>query len=85
MDYADDQVDQAVKAGRKGVLTAYRDATLFKVIYGWGPRRTETASWICWTGAGIRRQRSSAGTGCCMSVTARRCEASRRGGAMSAR
>ena len=43
LDYADDQVDRAVKAGRKGVLAAYRDATLFKVIYGWGLRRTETA------------------------------------------
>ena len=32
-----------VKARRKGALAAYRDATLFKVIYGWGLRRTETA------------------------------------------
>src|SRR5258708_37970714 len=30
-------------AGRKGALGAYRDATIFKVIYGWGLRRTETA------------------------------------------
>ena len=30
-------------AKRKGALAAYRDATLFKVIYGWGLRRTETA------------------------------------------
>ena len=28
---------------RKGALAAYRDATLFKVIYGWGLRRTETS------------------------------------------
>lgn len=42
-DYADDQVDRAVRAKRKGALAAYRDATLFKVIYGWGLRRTETA------------------------------------------
>src|SRR5258708_7103472 len=42
LDYADDQVERAVKARRKGVLAAYRDATLFKVIYGWGLRRTET-------------------------------------------
>jgi integrase/recombinase XerC len=42
-DYADDQVDRAVRAKRKGALTAYRDATLFKVIYGWGLRRTEAA------------------------------------------
>lgn len=42
-DYADDQVDRAVRAKRKGALAAYRDATLFKVIYGWGLRRTESA------------------------------------------
>jgi len=43
IDYADDQVDRAVRARRKGVLAAYRDATLFKVMYGWGLRRTETS------------------------------------------
>jgi len=43
LDYADDQVDRAARAKRKGALAAYRDATLFKVIYGWGLRRTETA------------------------------------------
>jgi integrase/recombinase XerC len=43
VDYADDQVDRAVKAKRKGAMAAYRDATLFKVIYGWGLRRTETS------------------------------------------
>jgi integrase/recombinase XerC len=43
LDYADDQVDRAVKAKRKGALAAYRDATVFKVIYGWGLRRTEAA------------------------------------------
>ncbi len=42
-DYADAQVDRAAASGHKGALTAYRDATLFKVIYGWGLRRTETA------------------------------------------
>jgi len=36
LDYADDQVERAVRAKRKGALAAYRDATLFKVIYGWG-------------------------------------------------
>ena len=30
-------------ARRKGALAAYRDATLFKVMYGWGLRRTETS------------------------------------------
>jgi DNA-binding Xre family transcriptional regulator len=43
LDYADHQVDRAVAAKRKGALAAYRDATLFKVIYGWGLRRTETS------------------------------------------
>jgi integrase len=43
LDYADDQVERAVVAKRKGGLAAYRDATVFKVIYGWGLRRTETA------------------------------------------
>jgi hypothetical protein len=33
LDYADDQVDRAVRARRKGALAACRDATLFKVIY----------------------------------------------------
>jgi len=36
LDYADDQVERAATSGRKGALAAYRDATLFKVIYGWG-------------------------------------------------
>ena len=35
-DYADDRVEQAARSGRKGALSAYRDATMFKVIYGWG-------------------------------------------------
>lgn len=43
LDFADEQVDRAVKAKRKGALAAYRDATLFKVIYGWGLRRTEAS------------------------------------------
>ncbi|OLZ50329.1 integrase [Amycolatopsis keratiniphila subsp. nogabecina] len=42
-DYADDQVDHAVRRGRKGALAAYRDATLFKVIYAYGLRATESA------------------------------------------
>lgn len=42
-DYADDRVEQAIRLGRKGALSAYRDATVFKVIYGWGLRCTETS------------------------------------------
>jgi site-specific recombinase XerD len=43
LDYADEQVERAVRAKRKGALSAYRDATLFKVVYAWGLRRTETS------------------------------------------
>lgn len=42
-DYADDRVAVAASSKHKGALTAYRDATLFKVMYGWGLRRTETS------------------------------------------
>lgn len=40
-DYADDQVDRVASSGRKGTLAAFRDATLFKVVYAWGLRRRE--------------------------------------------
>ncbi|MFG2895253.1 tyrosine-type recombinase/integrase [Streptomyces sp. NPDC048248] len=43
LDYADDQVDWAIRRGRKGALAAYRDATVFKAIYGWGLRCGEVA------------------------------------------
>jgi integrase/recombinase XerC len=42
--YADDQVAHARARGRKGWLTAFRDATIFKVCYGWGLRRREAAT-----------------------------------------
>ena len=42
-DTADDMVGQAALPRRKGWLAAFRDATLFKVIYGWGLRRAEAA------------------------------------------
>lgn len=42
-DFADEQVDRAAVSGRKGALAAYRDATVFKVLYGWGLRRSEAA------------------------------------------
>ncbi|MFD9375156.1 tyrosine-type recombinase/integrase [Streptomyces sp. NPDC059999] len=40
-DYCDDRIEVAARSRRKGALAAYRDATLFKVLYGWGLRRTE--------------------------------------------
>ena len=43
LDYADDQIDRAVRSKRKGALAAYRDATMLKVIEGWGLRRAETS------------------------------------------
>jgi hypothetical protein len=43
LDAADDHVEPAAGSQRKGWLAAFRDATLFKVIYGWGLRRRETA------------------------------------------
>ena len=42
-DYADDLVDRARSSGRKGWLTLFRDATLFKMIYAFGLRRREAA------------------------------------------
>lgn len=42
-DYADEQVERAVRLRRKGALTAYRDATVLKVIYAWGLRCTEAS------------------------------------------
>ena len=82
LDYADEQVERAVRAKRKGALAAYRDATLFKVVYGVGAAaHRDRRSWMSSTGAATRRRRSSAGSGCCTSATARRCAGSRRGGA----
>jgi integrase/recombinase XerC len=41
-DYADDQIGGVLASGRKGALAAARDACLFKIVYAWGLRRTET-------------------------------------------
>jgi len=43
LDYADDRVEAVVSSRRKGALGAFRDATLFKVIYAFGLRRREAA------------------------------------------
>ncbi|HWR46197.1 MAG TPA: tyrosine-type recombinase/integrase [Pseudonocardiaceae bacterium] len=42
-DAADDRVERAMASRRKGWLAIFRDATLFKVVYGWGLRRREVA------------------------------------------
>jgi site-specific recombinase XerD len=43
LDAADDHVVRAASSRRKGWLASFRDATVFKVVYGWGLRRRETA------------------------------------------
>jgi site-specific recombinase XerD len=40
-DFADDQAVRITGTGRKGWLSAFRDAALFKVAYGFGLRRNE--------------------------------------------
>lgn len=40
-DHADERAVAAQSSGRKGWLTAFRDATLLKVAYSWGLRRNE--------------------------------------------
>lgn len=42
-DLADEKVAKVRRLGRKGWLTAFRDATLLKVAYAWGLRRREVA------------------------------------------
>jgi integrase/recombinase XerC len=42
-DYADERVERAIRSGRKGALAAYRDATVFKVMYAFGLRCTESS------------------------------------------
>lgn len=41
LDRADQIVEDCLSAHRKGALPAYRDATMLKVIYGWGLRINE--------------------------------------------
>lgn len=40
-DHADSEVDRIAASGRKGWRAAYRDATWFKVAFGWGLRGNE--------------------------------------------
>ena len=40
-DYADTEVERILRSRRKGAIHAWRDATLFKVCYGWGLRHDE--------------------------------------------
>lgn len=43
-DHADGEVGRRLEAGKKGALPAYRDATLLKVVYGWGLRANEAVN-----------------------------------------
>ncbi|PAK92573.1 MULTISPECIES: tyrosine-type recombinase/integrase [Brevibacterium] len=51
-DYCDARVGQVGASGRKGWLAAFRDATMFKVIYAWGLRRREASmlDTVDWSG-----------------------------------
>jgi hypothetical protein len=62
LDYVDEQVERAVRAGRKGALAAYRDATLFKVLYGGVCGARRRPGWTSPISGAIRPLRSSAGT-----------------------
>jgi site-specific recombinase XerD len=46
-DYADEQVAAKRRAGRKGWIAAFRDATMLKVAYGYGLRRNENRMLDC--------------------------------------
>ena len=84
LDYADEQVDRAVPGAAQGGAGRLpgRDAVQGHLRVGAAAHRdVQAGSWR--TGAATRRRRSSAGTGCCTSATARRCAGSRRGGATS--
>lgn len=41
-DHADEQVEAKRRLGRKGWMSAFRDATMIKVAYAYGTRRNET-------------------------------------------
>ena len=41
LDHVDDEVDRRLSRRRKGAIAAYRDATVFKVLYAWGLRANE--------------------------------------------
>ena len=43
----DARITRRRRQGRKGSLTAWRDQALFKVMFGWGLRRAETARLDC--------------------------------------
>ena len=58
-------VEAAARRGRKGFVTAFRDATMFKVCYAFGLRRRELVSLDVPTSAATRRPPSSASSALC--------------------
>jgi integrase/recombinase XerC len=71
-DHADDHVDFARTSKRKGWLTLYRDATLFKVIYAYGLAVVKRRCSISMTSPETPKRWSSVATACATSDGARR-------------
>lgn len=84
-DYADEQVERAVRLGRKGALAAYRDATVFRLMYGWGSRCTETSRLDTSTFIATPLHRSGGSSAPCTCATASARRARRGGGARPCR
>lgn len=78
-DAADHRVDDVARAGRKGFLSAFRDATLFKVIYAWGCGEARQPSWTSATSAPTLPPPASETSAPARSATARPCGAARPG------
>ncbi len=76
-DTADAAVDEAGRSPRKGWLAAFRDATLIKVIYGWGLRCREAAMLDTSDFGPNPAARSWGPSGCARCGSARRCGAAR--------
>jgi len=69
--------ERAAASRRKGWLATFRDATLFKVVYGW--RRRDAAMLDMADFAANPAAPELGRFGCCTSAMARRCGAARHG------
>lgn len=76
-DAADDRAQRLADSGRKGWLTALRDATLLKVTYGWGLRCREVTMLDLTDFTPNPAAEQLGGLGCVTSGSARRCAARR--------
>jgi hypothetical protein len=70
-DYADEQVARKRALGRKGWLSAFRDATIFKVAYGYGTGVTRPGCGTSLTSAATLTGKSSVTTGSVTSAMAK--------------